>query len=101
RGATPARRVSTRRPGGEAPPRPPPARLPAAHTRPGQGDGDATGGARAGTAAGDGGRLPADRPRRGDTRRAATPPLGTGSPALAGLRRRRARRALAPRAGGR
>ncbi|XP_059693673.1 collagen alpha-1(I) chain-like [Haemorhous mexicanus] len=75
RGDTPALHVSTRRAGGGAPPRPP-ARLPFGPHAAGKGDGDATGRARDGTAAGDGGRLPADRPRRGDTRRAATPPLG-------------------------
>ncbi|XP_063027090.1 collagen alpha-1(I) chain-like [Melospiza melodia melodia] len=101
RGATPALLVFTRRPGGGS--------APAAARTPSYGPHAA--------GKGDGGRdvqgpgrdrrrrrrAPSGRPSPlgGDTRRAAPPPLGTGSPALAGLRRRRARRTLAPRAGGR
>ncbi|XP_056371622.1 basic proline-rich protein-like [Oenanthe melanoleuca] len=74
RGATPAPLVSTRGPGRGSAPAAAPARLPSAHTRPEKGNGEATDGARAGTAAGDGGRLPADHPPGGTLVRAATPP---------------------------
>lgn len=84
RGAPPTPLVSTRGLGGEAPPRPP-ASLPSGPHVAGKGDGEATGRARAGTAAGDGRRLPADRPPGGTlAERRRHPPLGTGSPALAG-----------------
>ncbi|XP_058680539.1 collagen alpha-1(I) chain-like [Ammospiza caudacuta] len=101
RGATPALLVFTRRPGGGSAPAA--ARTPSfgPHAA-GKGDGgrDVRGPGRDRRRPR---RAPSGRPspQGGDTRRAAPPPLGTGSPALAGLRRRRARRTLAPRAGGR
>ncbi|XP_058680534.1 collagen alpha-1(I) chain-like [Ammospiza caudacuta] len=102
RGATPALLVFTRRPGGGSAPAA--ARTPSfgPHAA-GKGDGgrDVRGPGRDRRRPR---RAPSGRPspQGGDTRRAAPPPLGTGSPALAGLRRRRARRTLAPgRAGDR
>ncbi|XP_064557349.1 basic proline-rich protein-like [Zonotrichia leucophrys gambelii] len=97
RGATPALLVFTRRPGGGSAPAA--ARTPSFGPRAAEkGDGgrDVRGPGR--DAAGRAGALRPTVPRReeGDTRRAAPPPLGTGSPALAGLRRRRARGARPP-----